>query len=178
MWSFRIYRTYKLCHRPNDFGFFRVQLANFMASDSIPKDSEWAELREAQSMTLSLPKTGHAIAIDIGEADDIHPRNKQDVGLRLALAALKNVYGRNVVHSGPTFKSLDIIDDKAIVTFDNLGSGLRIKDKYGYVKSFAIAGDDKKFFWASGRVDGDKIILHSPNVKKPVAVRYAWGNNP
>lgn len=161
-----------------DFTFLWAQLANFMAADSIPRQSEWAELREAQSMTLSLPKTGEAVLIDIGEADDIHPRNKQDVGLRLALAALKVEYKKDVVSSGPTVKSMEKSGDKIIISFNNTGSGLKIKDKYGYIKGFAIAGEDQKFYWARAVTDGDKIIVSGPSVKNPVAVRYAWGNNP
>jgi sialate O-acetylesterase len=162
----------------SEFAFLWVQLANFMAADSIPKESDWAELREAQTMTLSLPKTGQAVTIDIGEANDIHPRNKQDVGLRLAFAALKSIYGKDVVHSGPTFKFMEVSNDKVVLSFDNTGGGLQIKDKYGYVKGFVVAGEDKKFYWANGWREGDKIVVGSPMVKKPVAVRYAWGNNP
>lgn len=162
----------------NEFPFFWVQLANFMAPDSLPTESDWAELREAQSKTLSLPKTGQAVIIDIGEEKDIHPRNKQDVGYRLALAALKVAYNKDVVFSGPTFDKMVIEGSKAIISFKNTGSGLAVKDKYGYVRGFAIAGEDKKFVWAKAVVDGDKVIVESNLVQKPVAVRYAWGNNP
>jgi sialate O-acetylesterase len=158
--------------------FFWVQLANFMQPDSIPSESQWAELREAQSVTTALPKTGQAVIIDVGEADDIHPRNKQDVGLRLALTALKITYDKSLVYSGPVYKAMGKKGDKIEVTFDQLGSGLWIKDKYGYVKGFTIAGADQKFVWANAYVEGDKIVVFSPNVKDPIAVRYAWGNNP
>jgi len=162
----------------NEFPFLWVQLANFMAADSVPVQSEWAELREAQSVTLALPKTGMAVAIDIGDANDIHPRNKQDVGLRLALAALKVAYNQDVVHSGPVYKSMEKSGDRITLSFTNTGSGLMIKDKYGYVRGFSIAGPDEKFYWAQGYQDGDKIVVFSKSVKNPVAVRYGWGNNP
>ena len=160
------------------FPFLWVQLANFMAPDSLPVSSGWAELREAQSKTLSLPATGQAVIIDIGEANDIHPRNKQDVGLRLALSALKVAYNQNVVYSGPVYKSMQKADNKLVLTFDNIGSGLHVKDKYGYLKAFAIAGEDQKFVWAKAYVEGNNVIVYHPDIKNPVAVRYAWGNNP
>lgn len=162
----------------SDFTFLWVQLANFMAPDSVPAQSAWAELREAQSMTLSLPKTGQAVIIDIGEENDIHPRNKKDVGYRLALAALKVAYGKDLVYSGPVYKSMEKTGDRIQLSFSDTGSGLWIRDKYGYVKGFAIAGEDKKFVWAMAHVEGNKIVVYSPQVKDPVAVRYAWANNP
>ncbi|MCF8224283.1 MAG: beta galactosidase jelly roll domain-containing protein [Bacteroidales bacterium] len=161
-----------------EMGFYFVQLANFMQEKDEPVESAWAELREAQAMALDLPKTGMAVTIDIGEADDIHPRNKQDVGKRLALAALHDTYGKDVVYSGPAFKELTIEGDKAIVEMDPMGSELFIRDKYGYVKGFAIAGPDKEFYWAKGTKEGNKIILHNKKVPNPVAVRYAWADNP
>lgn len=161
-----------------DMPFLFVQLANFMAADNKPVDSQWAELREAQSMTLSLPYTGQAVAIDIGEADDIHPTNKQDVGKRLALPALKIAYGKELVFSGPVYESMLVEGNSIRLKFSNTGSGLEIKDKYGYLKGFAIAGEDKVFHWALAKLDGNEIIVSSSMVKKPVAVRYAWGNNP
>lgn len=162
----------------DDFPFLWVQLANFMPQDSIPGASDWAELREAQSMTLSLPKTGQAVIIDIGERDNIHPKNKQDVGYRLALAGEKVAYRKDIVYSGPTYQSMKKDDDKIILTFSNIGSGLMLKDKYGYAKGFAIAGEDKKFIWAKAHIEGDKVIVSADGVTNPVAVRYAWGNNP
>lgn len=161
-----------------DFPFFFVQLANFTAPSEKPGDSDWAELREAQAMTLSLPNTGMATIIDIGEADDIHPRNKQDVGRRLALSALKVAYNQDVVHSGPTFKQMEIDGNTAIVSFDNMGSGFYLKNKYGYVNGFTVAGADKVFHWAKAQISGDKIILTCDQVAKPVAIRYGWANNP
>ena len=161
-----------------EFPFLWVQLANFMAPAQQPKNSNWAELREAQSMTLALPKTGQVVIIDIGEANDIHPRNKKDVGYRLAMSAEQVAYDREVVFSGPTFEKLDIKNDQALLTFSNSGSGLEVKDKYGYVKAFAIAGADGKFVWAKARIEGDQVIVWSDEVKEPKAVRYAWGDNP
>lgn len=162
----------------SDFTFLWVQLANFMKPDSIPTQSNWAELREAQSLTMTLPKTGQAVIIDIGEEDDIHPRNKQDVGYRLALAALKVTYEKGIVYTGPVYKSMTSNGNKILLTFSEVGGGLMAKDKYGYLKGFAVAGDDKKFVWANAYIEGDKIVVSSPGVKNPVAVRYAWGNNP
>ena len=143
-----------------------------------PGESSWAELREAQTMTLSLPNTGMATIIDIGEAKDIHPRNKQDVGKRLALSALKVTYGVDVVASGPTFKEMQTDGNRVILSFDNVGSGLYLKNKYGYINGFALAGEDKKFYWAKAELAGDKIILVCPDVQQPAAVRYGWADNP
>ncbi len=161
-----------------EFPFFWVQLANFKAAKEQPEDSDWAELREAQSMTLSLPKTGEAVIIDIGEAGDIHPRNKQDVGLRLALSALHVAYEQDIVHSGPRFKKANFRSGKATLQFDNIGSGLMARDRYGYLKGFAIAGEDRHWHWAQAYIDGDEVVVSSPNVPNPVAVRYAWADNP
>lgn len=162
-----------------DFPFLFVQLANYMQPREQPGESTWAELREAQTMTLSLPNTGMATIIDIGEVDDIHPRNKLDVGVRLALNALKIAYNKDdVVASGPTFKAMSIDDEKIHISFDNLGSGLIVKDKYGYVNGFAVAGPDRKFHWAKAEISGNDIILTCSKVKEPVAVRYGWADNP
>ncbi len=161
-----------------DFPFYWVNLANYMAADALPAESNWAELREAQTMTLALPQTGQAVTIDVGDAGDIHPRNKQDVGTRLALLALHNDYGQALVCSGPTFESMKVTDNKLVITFANVGSGLMTKDKYGYVKGFAIAGLDKHFVWAQAYIDGNRVVVFSPLVNNPCFVRYAWGNNP
>jgi sialate O-acetylesterase len=159
-----------------DFPFLFVQLANFMKVEEQPAESNWAELREAQAMTLSLPKTGMAVIIDVGDANDIHPRNKQDVGKRLAMAAYKVAYNENTVYSGPTYKSMKTEGNKIILTFDNVGGGLVAKG--GELKEFAIAGSDKKFVWADARVEGNTVVVSSKEVANPVAVRYAWANNP
>ena len=129
-------------------------------------------------MTLALPKTGMAVIIDIGEANNIHPRNKQDVGHRLALAALHDTYNMDVVYSGPVYKDMEVDGARVIIEFDPMGSDLLVKDKYGYVKGFALAGEDRVFHWARGKQQGNSIILECDEVKKPLAVRYAWADNP
>jgi len=161
-----------------DMGFCFVQLANFMKPVDVPAESEWAELREAQTMTLSLPKTGMAVIIDIGEADNIHPRNKQDVGKRLSLAALHDTYGRDVVYSGPVLKEMKIEGSSVVLAFDPMDSELVVRDKYGYVRGFAVAGEDRVFHWARGVKEGNTITLECEEVDAPVAVRYAWADNP
>ena len=161
-----------------DLAFFFVQLANYMAAREMPGESEWAELREAQSLTLSLPKTGMAVITDIGDANDIHPKNKQDVGKRLALSALKVSYGRDIVYSGPVYKDMAVQGSDVILSFSQTGSGLVAHDRYGYVKGFAVAGADRKFYWAEASVKNNKITVHSDMVAQPVAVRYAWADNP
>jgi sialate O-acetylesterase len=128
-------------------------------------------------MTLKLPATGEAVIIDIGQADNIHPTNKQDVGKRLALWAMAKTYGRELVYSGPIYKSHDVQGDKIALTFDSIGGGLLAKNEEP-LKGFAIAGSDKKFVWAKARIDGEKVIVSSPQVTSPVAVRYAWADNP
>lgn len=161
------------------FPFYFVQLASFNASyGTSEKGSTWAELREAQSMTLSLPNTGMAVTTDIGEANDIHPRNKQDVGKRLAVIALNKVYGRNVVSTGPVYKNISIEGQIVKVSFDGVGSGLTVKDKYGYLKGFELAGADQKFHYAKAWIEGDKVFVSCDEVLKPVAVRFAWADNP
>ena len=162
-----------------DFPFLFVQLANFKKQDSIPVESDWAELREAQTMTLALPNTGMAVTTDVGEALDIHPKNKQTVGLRLALAGLKVAYQKDIVYTGPVYQSMNVEGNKVTLTFDQTGSGIKIKDKYGYLKGFAIAGEDHQFHWATGKITGvNTLQISSSEVQHPVAVRYAWSNNP
>jgi sialate O-acetylesterase len=161
-----------------DFSFYWVQLADFLAETSEPQESAWAELREAQTMTLQLPKSGQAVIIDVGEGIDIHPRNKQDVGNRLARLALAQDYGVQIQSQSPRFKSLEIKGNKAVVTFDNVGGGLKAVD-FKDPRGFAIAGEDHKFAWAQAQVVGpDRIEVWSDAVTAPVAVRYAWGDNP
>jgi len=160
-----------------DFPFLFVQLANFMAVKPEPAESEWAELREAQLMTLALPNTGMAVIIDIGEADDIHPKNKQDVGKRLALWALAKTYAKTLVYSGPLYKSMNVEGNKIVLRFDHVGGGL-VAHGEGPLKGFAIAGADRKFVWADATIDGDKVVVSSEKVAEPVAVRYAWADNP
>ncbi len=161
----------------SDFPFLYVQLANYMQTKDEPGESAWAELREAQLMTLGLPDTGMAVIIDIGEPDNIHPKNKQDVGRRLALWALANMHDKNIVCSGPLYKSMESKDNKIVLRFDRVGGGLVAKGD-GPLKGFAIAGEDHKFVWADARIEGDTVVVSSDKVAQPVAVRYAWADNP
>src|SRR6185295_2629117 len=160
----------------HDFPFYFVQLANWHANKAEPDESDWAELREAQTMTLREPQTGMAVTIDIGDENDLHPRNKVDVGRRLAAWALADTYAQNVIPSGPLFERYTIEGDKVRIRFKH-GVGLKTIDG-GVVKGFAIAGDDRRFVWADARIDGDTVIVSSPKVVKPVAVRYGWADNP
>ena len=160
-----------------DFPFLFVQLANFMAVNLEPSESAWAELREAQLMTLALPKTGMAVIIDIGDANNIHPKNKQDVGKRLALLALARSYGKKLVYCGPIYKSMRVEGNKIILHFDYVGGGL-VAGGGEPLKGFAIAGADRKFVWADAKIDGDTVVVSCDKVTKPVAVRYAWADNP
>lgn len=158
-----------------EFPFYFVQLANYMQKDSLPSESDWAALREAQLMTTKLANTGMAVTIDIGDADNIHPKNKQDVGRRLALIALNKIHKKQNEYSGPLYKSHTVKNNKVIISF-NHAAGLQ---KGGNsLKGFAIAGADKKFYWANAVIAGDKVEVFAPQVSKPVAVRYSWGNNP
>lgn len=159
------------------FSFIFVQLANFMEVKSEPGQSAWAELREAQLMTLALPKTGMAVIIDIGEADNIHPKNKQDVGKRLALWALARTYGKKLVYYGPVYESMQVDGNRIVLYFDHVGGGLVARGNE-QLKGFAIAGADREFVWADARIEGDKIVVSSEKVPEPVAVRYAWADNP
>ena len=169
-------RNWRNAWGEGDFPFYYVQLANFQPIKDAPGESEWAELREAQTLTLHEPQTGMAVIIDIGEAKDIHPRNKVDVGHRLALWALANTYGEKIEYSGPLFQSFSIEGDKLRVKFRH-AAGLKTSDG-GAPKGFAIAGEDHKFVWADARIEGDEVVLSSKEVTKPIAVRYAWADNP
>jgi len=159
-----------------DFPFLFVQLPNFGGRTKMPGKSGWSEVREAQARTLSLPNTGMAITIDIGEANNIHPLNKQDVGHRLALVARAKVYGEKIPYSGPLFRSMQINGNQATVRFTHADGGLVAKD--GPVKGFAIAGKDQHLVWANARIEGDRVVVWSDEVTHPVAVRYAWADNP
>lgn len=158
------------------FPFYWVQLTNYRAVADTPGPSDWADLREAQSMTLSLPHTGQAVIIDLGEAKDIHPKNKQDVGARLARIALAHDYGQDVAYSGPVYRSMRVEGDTARLSFDH-ADGLAARGG-GPLQRFEIAGEDKKFVWAESTVDGADVLVRSADVPKPVAVRYAWADNP
>ena len=159
------------------FPFYIVQLANFQASQPEPSDNEWAELREAQSMTAqNIPNSGIAVTIDIGDANDIHPKDKQDVGKRLALAALAKTYGKKVEYSGPHYTSMKVEGGSVRLKFDH-ADGLTARDG-GALTGFTIAGEDHHFHNATARIDGDSIIVLAPEVSSPTAVRYAWAINP
>ena len=158
-----------------EFPFYFVQLPNWRARQEMPSESDWAELREAQAMTLREPQTGMAIAIDLG-GDDLHPRNKLDVGRRLAMLALGNIYGKEIVPSGPLFDRIRIEGNKVRIIF-KYGQGLKTSDG-GPVKGFAIAGADRRFVWADARIEGDTVVVSSPTILDPAAVRYGWGDNP
>jgi sialate O-acetylesterase len=161
-----------------DFPFLYVQLANFMEVKVSPSESGWAELRDAQLKTLAVPNAAMAVTIDLGEWNDIHPLNKEDVGKRLALAAQKVAYGEEkTVYSGPIYQSMKIEGNKIVLTFTNTGGGLTAKGG-GELKYFAIAGADKKFVWAKAKIEGNKVVVWDDQLTNPVAVRYAWADNP
>jgi sialate O-acetylesterase len=159
-----------------DFPFYIVQLANYGGPAVVPEEKGVANLREAQLEVIqTVPNTGMAVAIDVGE-ESIHPRNKQEVGRRLALVALAKTYHQKEPFSGPIYESMKIEGSKARITFKFTEGGLVAKN--GALKHFAIAGEDKKFVWAEAKIEGDSVVVSSPEVPKPVAVRYAWANNP
>jgi sialate O-acetylesterase len=161
-----------------DFPFVYVQLPNFRAPQQQPVEtSGWVIVQNEMLKTLSVPNTGMAVTIDIGEADDIHPKNKQDVGRRLALWALGTTYGKDIVYCGPLYESMTKRGNKVILRFDHVGDGLVAKGG-GPLKGFAIAGEDRKFVWAEATIKQDRVLVSSPEVESPVAVRYAWASNP
>ncbi|OGV39623.1 MAG: hypothetical protein A2020_02855 [Lentisphaerae bacterium GWF2_45_14] len=177
--------------KQGDFPFYFVQLANYQRSNpDRPEGGDgWAKLREAQLKTLSVvPNTGMAVIIDIGDDANIHPENKQDVGKRLAAWALAKDYGKNVVPSGPLYKGFKVEGNKIRISFDHIGNGLIAGEKKGLapmretpragLKSFAIAGADKKWYWADAVIDGDTVLVACGKVPKPIAVRYAFSMNP
>lgn len=161
-----------------DFPFYWVQLADFKPEKAEPGDSDWAELRETQTKTLALPNTGQAVIIDLGEGRDIHPRNKHDVAARLVRWALVKDYGMKLPYRSPEFKSIAIKGNTATVTLDCFGSTLKAFD-VPEVKGFAICGADKVWRWASAKIVApDKVEVSSDQVTEPIAVRYAWADNP
>lgn len=170
-----------------DFPFLFVQLAAYRQLNNDPEDTDWAWLREAQTMTLSVPKTGMAVAIDGGHQSNIHPPYKPMVAGRLVASALKVAYGKDIVASGPTFKQMTVKGNEAVLAFENIGGGLVVKDVEldggikvpgNELKGFAICGEDKRFRWAKAVVKGNTVVVSHPEVAKPVAVRYAWANFP
>ncbi len=175
-WRFEFARAQAIPREDGEFSFLYVQLANFMQRHEQPTDSYWAQIREAQLNTLEIPRTEMAVAIDIGEADDIHPKNKQEVGRRLALAALAGTYFEEIVYSGPIYAGMQVEDGKMRLNFSH-AEGMKAKDG-GKVKGFAIAGEDKVFHWAEVEIEGDHIVVSSAKVPSPIAVRYGWADNP
>ena len=182
-----------------DFPFYFCQLANFKAKQPEPEESKWAELRAAQSSALTLPKTGQAILIDIGESNDIHPANKKDVGERLAAIALAKDYGKAIPFSGPVYDSVHFENGKAILRFQPTEGGLvarplpatfdvetktqttapLVRNNPGSeLEGFAICGEDKKWVWAEAKIEKDRVVVWSDKVPSPIAVRYAWADNP
>ena len=171
--------TWRQYWRQGDFPFYWVQLADFKQEAPEPRDSAWAELREAQSMTLSLPNTGQAVIIDAGEGRDIHPRDKETVANRLARIALARDYGVEMAWQSPSYESMQIDGNAVSIQLKHVSrGGLHTFDVYEAM-GFEIAGEDQNFVWAEAKIYGkNKIKVSSPQVPKPVAVRYAWGDNP
>jgi sialate O-acetylesterase len=160
-----------------DFPFLFVQIANWLYPQEEPSECTWAELRDVQRMSLAVPKTGMAVAIDLGEKANIHPKNKQEVGRRLALAAEKVAYGMAIPYTGPLYRSMTITGDRIRLTFDGVFGGLKATDG-GALKGFTIAGEDRRFRPAQAVIDGETVVVSSDEVAKPAAVRYAWQYNP
>ncbi|MGA2067551.1 MAG: sialate O-acetylesterase [Thermoguttaceae bacterium] len=161
-----------------DFPFLMAQVANYRHANPQPGESTLAEFREAQLLTaLTVPNTALVATIDIGDAIDIHPRNEQDVGKRLALAARALAYGEKVVYSGPVYDSMVVESNHIRLRFKHVGGGLIAKGG-DPLKQFTVAGKDKEFVWADAKVDGDTVLVASDKVSLPVAVRYAWADNP
>ena len=161
-----------------DFPFLFVQLANYRKEAETPGPSNWAELREAQTLGLEEPNTGMAVTIDIGEAGDIHPRNKIDVGHRLGMLAMNMSYDGNYETPGPRFSEMEVENNGIYISFKNIENGLKVKNKYGYIRGFQIAGKDKDFHWVKAVKKGDRVFVYSDEVDDPIAVRYAWSDNP
>lgn len=166
-------KAWKLDHLP----FLYVQLHNWQKPASEPGDSQWAKLREAQMKALSLPDTGMATAIDAGEWNDIHPLDKLTVGKRLALVANKIAYGEDIIYSGPIYKEMAREGNRIIIRFREPVGGLVSIDGKP-LRHFAIAGPDRKFVWARAQIKGESVAVWNDGIKEPVAVRYAWADNP
>jgi len=161
-----------------DIPFLYMQVSSVLPADPVPVDSEWAELREAQTMALALPNTGMALTMDITDDwKDVHPRNKQDAGFRLGLVARAKVYGEKIPYSGPMYKGMKVENSAIRITFTCTDGGLHTKNNEP-LRGFTIAGADHKFVYATARLDKDTVVVSSDQVANPVAVRYAWANNP
>jgi sialate O-acetylesterase len=159
-----------------DFPFYFVQLTSYGKNKNANEGSNWAELREAQTQTLSLPNTGMAVITDLGDPNDIHPTNKKDVGHRLAMQVLNVVYKKPIFGFSPLFESAEIQADKVIIRFKNTGRGLVAKDKFGYLKGFEIAGADQKFQYAKADIIDNQVVVWAPKDMQPSAVRYGWSD--
>ena len=162
-----------------DFAFIEVQLApwdkgkkrSLEQITASPGDSDWAELREAQTLaTKALPKVEMAVITDVGDKDDIHPTKKEPVGSRLGLAARRIAYNESIVYSGPRYKGMKVDGDKVWISFQSVGAGLEARG--GELKGFAVAGPDQRFVWAKAQIQGDQVVVSSAEVSNPVAVRY------
>ena len=160
-----------------NFPFYYVQLANFKSRNNLPSVSEWAALRDAQLKAVDLPNTGMAVAIDVGDAKDIHPKNKQEVGRRLSLIALSKTYGYGNSYSGPIYSGYEICNNKVDLKFKFAEGGFTIKGDT-ILKGFSIAGNDRKFYWAKAIISGNRIVVSSDIVHCPTSVRYGWADNP
>lgn len=160
------------------FPFLFVQLASWGTMPNSNQGSDWAELREAQTMALKLPNTAMAVTTDIGDANNIHPTDKADVGYRLAYEALNSVYNTPNENRSPLFKAADFKDGYAVVSLTNADEGLMAKDQYGYIKGFELAGADHKFYFAKAEIEGNKVKVWCSQVPQPMTVRYAWTNAP
>ncbi|MDD3118672.1 MAG: sialate O-acetylesterase, partial [Victivallales bacterium] len=183
-WKYRalmpaVIDSWRQAWKRSELPFLVVQLAGYHRPNQEPVDSSWAELREAQAVAAGkLPACALVTALDIGETSNMHPKNKQEVGYRLALAAQRLVYGQDLVAFGPEYAKYAISDGKIVITFNQVGSGLMVKGG-GALQRFQIAGSDHKFVWADARISGkNQVIVSSPVVSEPVAVRYAWSDNP
>jgi sialate O-acetylesterase len=166
--------------RAPELPFLFVQLAGFMPPPAEPGDSDWALLRESQAAALALPATAMAVTLDAGDADDVHPLDKQTVGRRLALGARRLVYGEEeLVDSGPVYRRHRIADGRVTIEYDHAGGGLVVKgDPPRSPGGFAVAGSDRRFVWAEAAIEGDRVVVWSDRVPEPVAVRYGWADNP
>jgi sialate O-acetylesterase len=161
-----------------DLPFYFVQLSSYFANGGTSnKGSGWAELREAQQLTLTIPQTGMAVTTDIGETNDIHPTNKMDVGKRLAAIALTQLYNIPTPYQGPTLNNYTIKGNEIFLEFNNTGSGLTSTNKYGYLFGFELAGADRKFKYAQALIKNNSVIVYVPDIKQPVAVRYNWADD-
>ena len=158
-----------------DFPFLFVQLTARGPRATEPGDGNWARMREVQAACLQTPNTGMAVTIDVGAEDTVHPRNKQAVGQRLALVALAKAYGRPVAYAGPTYRDVSNEGNAIRVRFDHVGEGLHVAGER--LSGFAIAAEDRRFVWGEARIDGGEVVVSSPHVARPIAVRYAWADN-